>query len=389
MVTTRGFDARTLLLDRARDKKLSLRAAIDAIEEIPEPLRGRMAGGLRNEISRAMENLDSELLDPLKHQTLHPGDAWARMHATDWTVEALLSETLQLVSGAVIRCSDKTDWSWRNHISQFCSFADDIADEIASRTPIGRWESFTVPGLVDQFEYESRLITVPFARPSLWSLPTTAHEFGHHAARSIHRFVAGKSRNLLDELHESLPASASWYWVEELFADAFASWTMGPAYGLACLTLAFDPVTARRGSPTHPPDSTRVELICDVLAAFPDDAVEWLGRGLAEAWRGLLEASEADSQAVEGIDEAPPAEWFTNLVGLLQERLPYARYSSADRATELVDKGFGDDAWEPPASAIDIVNAAWMARVNAGSFISLGEIHWGAVKFMQNVVGKV
>ncbi len=384
MVTSRGFDASALLKDRAQDRTLSLRAALAAVGEIPEPLQGRMAGGLRNEITRAVAVLEEDLLDPLARGTLHPGDAWARMHATDWTVQALLSEALLLLGGAVVRSPGTSDGTWRSHVSQFCTYADTVVDEIASRTPVGRWESFTVPGLVDQFRYETRLISVPFARPSLWSLPTAAHEFGHHAARSIHRFEAGRSRNLLDELHAALPETASWYWVEELFADAFAAWTMGPAYGLTCLTLTFDPVTAGRGTPTHPPDSTRLALVCDVLARFEDQTVVWLSQSMAQAWRRLVEVSEAG----EGRDEARAAEWFADIAGLLRERLPFATYATAGRAAALAADGLRGDAATFQGSAVDVVNAAWMARVDAPSLVSVSEIHSNALDHLQHVMNR-
>ena len=80
---------------------------------------------------------------------------------------------------------------------------------------------------------------------SIWALPFTAHEFWHVAASLG---IWDKLREHLDpEEHCSDPA------LDTCLADAFATYTIGPAYAYAAVTLLLNPPrrTSRLGGVTN------------------------------------------------------------------------------------------------------------------------------------------
>ena len=384
----RGFDVSAVLDDRVRRLQRDLEAAGEAIDAMAQALRARLTGALRNEIARKLEAIEDGLRVPLRHHAIHPADAWARVHTKQIQVAALLEESLTLVAGAAMRNSLLAPYpiqaSGRSPWDAY-SIADALLDELAARATTARWPSFTVPGVSESFLYSSRLIQVRFPRPTVWDLPGTAHELGHYAARTMAEFRGGRTRNLADDLHAELDAAdeASWPWLEELFADAFAAWVLGPAYGLTCVTLAFDPLEAGIGTVSHPPGSARVRAITVALEALNDDRVRWLANEIAELWNRLVEVCEAEPARDD--DRVVPEPWLEKIVQLLAGHLPYGRYSTFTEA-ERLSSGLG--APGTSTTMADAINAAWLARISARSSIGVDEVAHQAQTMAQEVAGR-
>jgi len=388
----RGFDVSAVLDDRVRRLQRDLEALGEAIDAMAQALRARLAGALRNEIARKLEAIEDGLRVPLRDHAIHPADAWARVHTKEIEVAALLEESLALVAGAAMRNSllaphpsrapeeGKGGSPWDAY-----SVADALLDELAARATAARWPSFTVPGVAESFLYSSRLIQVRFPRPTVWDLSGTAHELGHHAARTMTEFSGGRMRNLADDLHAELDAAdeASWPWLEELFADAFAAWVLGPAYGLTCVTLAFDPLEAGIGTASHPPGSARVRAITVTLDALNDDRVRWLANEVAELWDRLVDVCEAE-QAHDD-DRVVPAPWPEKIAQLLANHLPYGRYSTFTEAERL-----SSDLGAPgtDTTLADAINAAWLARIGARSSIGVDEVAHQAQTMTQEIAAR-
>lgn len=385
---SRGFDVSAVLEDRVRRIKRDLAAVGEAVDAIPEALRARLAGALGNEIARERQDIDGGLSVPLREKAIHPADAWALLHAREIEVAALLEEAQALVAGAALR--DPPDSPRRRPAAadgqpswDACAVADALLDELASRALDARWPSFTVPGMAESFLYSSRLIQVRFPRPTVWDLAATAHELGHYAARTLTEFSGGRTRNLADDLHAELDADdeASWPWLEELFADVFAAWVVGPAYQLTCVTLGFDPLEASIGTATHPPGSARVQAISVALAADDDDGVRWLAHETAALWDRLVDVCEAERAPDLGV----PDSWPEKVVRLLADRLPYGRYSTFTEAERL-----SSDLGTPGADTTlaDAVNAAWLARIGAPSSVGADEVGHRAETIAQHIAAR-
>src|SRR5215470_4639059 len=62
----RGFDVSAVLDDRVRRLQRDLEAADEAVGAVPEALRARLAGGLRNEIARKSDAINMDLRQPLQ-----------------------------------------------------------------------------------------------------------------------------------------------------------------------------------------------------------------------------------------------------------------------------------------------------------------------------------
>jgi hypothetical protein len=149
----------------------------------------------------------------------------------------------------------------------------------------------------------------PIVLPSDWSTqigwwPALAHEIGH----DFHNSVPGLGGELRREL--SLPGpvgklpgpqvrqtdldGAVGAWMEELFADAFGTMMLGPAY-VATMTWSFgspkEPVQALAAAGTrsgnfeeHPPGHVRVVTACRLLGMMGYGA---LGDRLEASWRRI------------------------------------------------------------------------------------------------------
>ncbi|HYA50590.1 MAG TPA: hypothetical protein VEG33_05420 [Streptosporangiaceae bacterium] len=377
-----------MLDDRVRRLQRDLEAADHAINAVPQALRARLTGGLRNEIARKSDTVNLVLSEPLRDHALHPADAWARMHAMEIEIAALLEESLALAAGASFRSSSlagpslEPDGAKEGPRWDVCSIADALIDELVARTPVAGWASFTVFGGAEFFRYTSRLIQIRFPRPTSWDLPGTAHELGHYVARTLEEFHGGRMRNLVDELHDELDATdvVSWHWLEELFADAFGAWVLGPAYGLTCVTLAFDPLEANIGTASHPAGSARVHTITTTLEAFNDDGVGSLAGEIAQLWARLAEVCEAEP--VPAGEHLVPEPWSKKIADLLAGHLPHSRYSTFSEA-ELLSSDLSQLGAD--TTLADVLNAAWLARIGAASRIAVDETNQRALTLAKKI----
>lgn len=380
----RGFDVSAVLEDRVRRLQRDLEALARAIDAVPKVLHDRLAGALGNEIAKKLKAIDDGLRLPWRDHDIHPADAWARVHAREIEVAALCEESLALIAGAALRSSPQVPgngWlSW-----DACSAADALLDELAARASATQWPSFTVPGVAESFVYSSRLIQVRFPRPTIWDLAATAHELGHYAARTMTEFSGGRTHSLADDLHAELDAAGetSWPWLEELFADAYAAWVLGPAYGLTCVTLGFDPLEASIGTASHPPGSARIAVITTALCALDDDRVSRLAEDTAGLWSGLVEVCEADQAPADGL--IVPDSWPEKIVQLLAGHLPGGRYTTSAEAALLSADLSAHDAQTKLA---DVINAAWLARIEARSSLGVEELGHRAEAIAQEIAAR-
>lgn len=366
------------LLDaRVESLRRDLEAALVAVDVLPERLGSRLTGGLRNELSLALNELTAQLVKPLAAGDIYPGDAWARLHACQLQSAALTAHTLQLVSGAALRVGNSATTP-----AAMCVVADALGDEIVSRTTLGGWGSFTILGSDESYIHSSRAIVVPFPTQPIWTISIVAHELGHFAARSLTEFHHGTSHNLVDELHQRQAGAFPWYWVEELFADAFATWTIGPAYALTCVSFSFDPLLANIPSTTHPCNSLRVDLMSALLSRSINSDERSVATMIAGCWESLVSASEADPATSE--TETRATAQLVEACLTVLDRLPEASYSSQSEAGRL-SFNLSAENLKLDTEIRDVINAAWLARLRAKNSIEIDEINRRAIRLAEVV----
>ena len=120
--------------------------------------------------------------------------------------------------------------------SEICKISDELIKKCKEAGNVGWQSSITIPDQKEALKTTlARIIRMGFPEWSIWTLPLTAHEFGHVVASEKIEKISGNQFEAM-----SLPKDN----VEEYIADAFATYVMGPAYAYAAILMRFDPFLA-------------------------------------------------------------------------------------------------------------------------------------------------
>lgn len=365
---------------RARTDRLvrDLDQAAEAVNALPGGLRRRVMGGLQTDIELKLREINTDLFEPLLSGQLDNAEAWASLHAFTIDTRTLLQECLLLEQGFPNRAQphDRIDGPSDREILMA---ADLLVDELAARTPITAWQSFTILAVDESFSVGSRVISVRYPKPTIWDLSTVAHELGHHVARQWTRQVDGRWRNIVDDLHDRLDAwqGSRWHYLQELFADAYASYVLGPAYAAAAVVRDLDPL-ASLPTDSHPPSSDRVGVILGTLRALNDGYADLAGH-LATLW------SEMESSAGTEPSTCLPSKWCPSIVETICEGMPASglpRGAVDDLLLVLEQEGPIEPEQIVGFSFSDLQTAAWFARSQAPNRIRVGKVGRRAERIM-------
>jgi hypothetical protein len=334
-------------------------------------LRPSLAANIRPGFENAMARIadDARALARRGPEAKAPVERWADLRKARGEADELFAECLALAEGV---------WAREQGLDgDLCVLADALAGEIGSAMEL-RWDRLTVPADREFYVDAAQVIRVKLPTAGIWDLPLVAHEFGHFAAERLevverHRFIRPHSNPFRDLIGRAADrGEQSWSFAQEYFADAFATYAIGPAYAYTCVLLRFDPVGAHRNAGLHPAPATRVQLMLGVLARMDAERIGLVPFGkraekLADLWHAtLVDAGEAGSLASE--DAELVGDLADELVGLLMRHRRAAAYDSFDRAQGL-SRTLGDRrAAAATASGdriADVLNAAWLARIDA------------------------
>ena len=236
-----------------------------------------------------------------------------------------------------------------------CRIADMLLEQFGH---VGRvhWESLTIPARRAAMEMTvAQLIRLGFPEWTLWALPLAAYEFGHvvvseHPELSSYRQSQTETKE--DRRH-----------LETCLADAYATYSMGPAYACAAVLLRFDPGDSA--------DVERAEVILGMIERTETQAQRASYQEILEVlrreWSAAVEQSPAgpvsasDRQRLEG--------WIDFFVDFFQTNAYRATYR--DEAWALALTWAEElDSVEPEVEEIpqvadlrDVLNAAWLCRV--------------------------
>jgi hypothetical protein len=258
------------------------------------------------------------------------------------TVTPLSSELLALIGGAFLQATrldsvretpDDEGQTTAEHGLSFSDLSRDLVKALAEHSQLG-----SKPVLIVGEEYlgagEAELIRLRFPACDIWSLPLAAHEYGYLAATkeswappafgALRKQVREQVRPTFYEECGSFPGEDGACFIEEirrewelyqhqerdtrksyceernarfaaledqqehylchLFADAFATFYVGPAYVHALLNLRFVPERLAPSSPYIPPFTHRF--------VFALQTLRWMQQSIVD--EGLLDSKHED-----------------------------------------------------------------------------------------------
>jgi hypothetical protein len=233
---------------------------------------------LQAEVDRAVKKRLNKLNEI--HDTLaQPGqnveaavnNAWRTYLTINSESQELFRECLELLGGLALRHKGLDD--------SICWLADEIVSECADDYLGTMYPSFVVLAQQEAINKTmARIVRLRFPEWTVWSLPSTAHEFGHviieEDVEGLREFVSSRSY----DPRAKKPHSNKWnrYHVYEIVADAFATYMMGPAYACAAISLRLDPLSTT--DQTHLADATRAYVIFQVLEWMNSKALDQSGK---------------------------------------------------------------------------------------------------------------
>jgi hypothetical protein len=214
------------------------------------------------------------------------------------------------------------------------------------------------------------VVKLGFPEWSVWGVPLVAHEVGLALARD-------RSAEDVDRLLGRWTHRASRDRLAELFADIFAAYTVGPAYGCAVLLLRLHPHHDEEVGDSEARDVDRARLMLDTLRAGSEPGSEFrrtAGR-LTTMWRDavitLAGPGIAAAAAAEAVDPPPERDWLdeylADVLTVLDRRGAIERFGEVKWAEGL-------EAWgsrlekvagmrRTPADVLAVLNLAWAGRL--------------------------
>jgi hypothetical protein len=284
-----------------------------------------------------------------------PAEAdWHLLAEIQAKCDELVRESFNFIQGALARDQGIDDG--------ICAIADRLLDGLSARSKIG-WNRLTVPADSEFVTDLAQIVRLRAADVSVWNLPVAVHEFGHFIGT---RIVLDGHHPFASELAKYASGSVEWSHLHEYFADIFATYVTGPALAATCVLSRFDPSDATEPSETHPSHVDRVYLMLRTLEELDRDAntpaYGALRALIRKTWGEILNAAGRPTTLDPG-DQTRLDAIFTALYPIVTAGVPQLRYDGmlvAHQVKRAINEGKPAPAG---ASVIDVVNGAWLARI--------------------------
>jgi hypothetical protein len=328
--------------------------------------------------------------------------AWRKYGHAYEESQKIFHECLEILVGLALR--DKL-------LDEVCHIADELIKELTALA-LGS-ASLAVPAADEALDKTlARIVRVRFPDWTIWTLPFVIHEYAHvlidendglRALTAEHASTLIAASNTLqqayaeagddEEKRENVTRRAT-YPLRILIADAFATYSMGPAYAYTAILLRLDPlVLGETGGP--PAHAKRAHVILEILRyisgkAGGQDPFRHAADDLSVRWQSLAKIAGADlPEPVEGSIESiaanlgPTLDFLFSIPGVKGMPYPYfdqvgfsdaadngwnvaERWAEAWK-NELENFGELDDLTEPgvtdKSKLRDVLNAAWLCVV--------------------------
>lgn len=306
--------------------------------------------------------------------------SWQEFGKLQRDADRIIEECLALVHGGLARKAGID--------GGICNLTDALLDDLAEWSDVP-WGRFTLLATSEFFRDTAEIIRVRYPGTSLWAMPFAAHEFGHFLGPQLRTSRDGvfeypfqEKLRVADEARGEHVHGRDWYHLQECFADVFATWTLGPSFVAAFVTLRSHSLGAHAETDTHPATAKRVHAMLEVLGllatrggGLPARSLEAATERVAETWRAGLRAA-GQPEAIPAPSAALVSGRVTSLAGLLAELTP--PQLALDRAgwarAEALAEDFLAAAADPGHAALatlpqgtsrrDVLNAAWYARMH-------------------------
>jgi hypothetical protein len=263
--------------------------------------------------------------------------SWSTLYDCEYDCSRLFGECLAFLQAARARGQDVD--------VDLCEIADALIDELTETLTNIKWNRFTVLSTEEFFSDFAQIIRLRFPFRGIWDLPISAHEFGHFVATELNLASPDGSHSLPFQEYKSdfkkqyADRGDEWmFYIEEYFADVFATYVLGPAYACTCLLLRFDPSSAHsERDKRHPSYANRAHAISQTLLRMNNEKDS---KGdfklpvdtLTGFWNAALEST---GQKAAVIDEAQVGSFVSTFYEMLKSGAPRARFNRWNVAKSL------------------------------------------------------
>jgi len=324
-------------------------------------LKKRLGDELSDRIEKHIEALRTRKRNFANSDSV-PEHAWGEV--APFASSSLLDESLLYLQAARSRSSGSE--------ADLCEITDALFREIADQARSLSWNSFCVFAVEDSFDVLTQVIRVRYPLSGVWDIPVAVHEFGHFFSSQLRGHRADGSSFLAFEEYKSSSIDPRRMWLDEIFADLFATYTVGPAFACSCLLLRFDPVRAQEEADgKHPSYAKRASVILRTLSLRNNEnpgsgSLRPLINILDNSWRETC-TSAGTTCDVSPEDQAWINLQISNIYNMLkseEEGLRFKQWESASNQVPLLE----EPAKSPADFAIiELLNAAWISRLKANS----------------------
>jgi hypothetical protein len=240
----------------------------------------------------------------------------------------------------------------------------------------------------------ARVVRVHFPEWTIWALPFTAHEFWHVIAKN---HLDSRLRHRIRRVCPQDEPIARESRFHDALADAFATFTMGPAYAFSAILLLLNPLQPYKTDEEHVSDDTRAKVIFRMLnfmdqrpgdvPGMKDKAVRFEGprayekirADLERAWYSAidqvsprLESSRADHESDKERSnkdserlECPVEELWRLLEAEACAPFTVEQWNAVEDWPPMLLQGRIDEISIKPGMELrHVLNAVWRARID-------------------------
>ncbi len=237
-------------LDEAATQLADLTASFTQLSRRPMRIAKNVTGTLRRTLANEARGLLDALTEVYRkiEAAEQPGtdddeqrdlirQAWSTLSDVEARLPELFSEYVEFLGGLALRDAGRD--------AGICRVVDKLMTGYDREVDQNPWRSLSIPGFQERISVDkTNIIRLgftdwslgdDFSHPAFWSIPLTAHQFGLLLASN-------------DSLPDYVDIAMLPEWLRHdhgtILADAFATYTLGLAYGCAEILLRLDPLQA-------------------------------------------------------------------------------------------------------------------------------------------------
>jgi hypothetical protein len=324
---------------------------------------------LDKEINKRVRRQKSEikqLLNGLGDRSIAAADAWVRYVAIHRDSRDVFQEYLDFLNGLAFRQHAKDGLD----INNICQVADELIWSCSKFVFLS--PSLTVPAHQEKLVVTlGRIVRLPVAEWTIWSLPLIAHEFGHvvigddsnEKLRELIRMTVPQFLKSDPDCQVCLAnaragaevraAEQAQGKLNEYLADAFGTYMMGPAYACALIHLRLNPICPSGPDAENHVDHERAYVVLGMLKQMNAHTQA------REEYKGILERLEKNWQ--EMVASANKAAAPGGVV------LPQAQLQLLDEVVRAIWDRFYDHLTDTPLYPHEGRQEGWLVAKEWGS----------------------